>query len=88
MSQTITAIEKELSRKTKPRYLDPYQVIRQTLGSSYILAELDGAQLARPIATFRIIPYIRRKALQDLIHPIDKSLDTTNPISPSDSESE
>ena len=62
------AIEKELSRKTKLQYLGPYQVICQTLGSSYILAELDGAQLARPIATFRIIPYIRRKALQDLIH--------------------
>jgi len=45
-----TAIEKELNRKTKPRYLGPHKVVRQTQGGSYKLAKVDGAQLARPIA--------------------------------------
>ena len=47
-----TAIEKELNRKTKPRYLGPYKVIQQTKGSSYVLAELDGTELSHPITAF------------------------------------
>ena len=62
-----SAIEKELNRKTKPRYLGPYQVICQTQGTSYRLAELDGTPLARAIAAFRVIPYIRRSSLHNLI---------------------
>ncbi|KAF8551214.1 hypothetical protein OG21DRAFT_1467664 [Imleria badia] len=54
-----TAIEKELNWKTKPRYLGPYQVVWQTLESSYVLEELDGSPLARSIAAFRVIPYIQ-----------------------------
>ena len=61
-----TAIEKELNRKTKPRYLGPYKVVRKTQGGSYKLAEVDGAQLARPIAAFRVIPYIQRNSLRHL----------------------
>ena len=61
-----TAIEKELNRKTKPRYLGPYKVVRQTKGSSYVLAELDGTELSRPIAAFRVIPYIQRSTLKTL----------------------
>jgi hypothetical protein len=75
-----STVEKELNRKTKPRYLGPYQVLRQTKGSSYLLAELDGAPLARAIAAFRVIPYITRADLNKLSQ-------ATTEISDSDSES-
>ena len=38
-----TRVEKELNRKTKPRYLGPYAVVRRTKGGAYILAELEDA---------------------------------------------
>ena len=63
-----TAIEKELNRKTKPRYLGPYKVIRQTLGENYVVEELDGATLARPMAAFRVVPYITCQFLEQLSH--------------------
>ena len=61
-----TAIEKELNRKTKPRYLGSYKVNRQMKESNYILAELDGIELSRPIAAFQVIPYIQRSTLNTL----------------------
>src|SRR5882724_11630747 len=36
-------IEKELNRKTKPRFLGPMVVVHWTQGGAYILAELNGA---------------------------------------------
>jgi hypothetical protein len=54
-------IEKELNRKSKPRYLGPYEVIRRNRGGAYELKELDGSRLVTKIATFRLIPYITRK---------------------------
>lgn len=33
----------KLNRKSKPRYIGPFAVVRWTAGGSYILAELDGA---------------------------------------------
>jgi len=35
-------VEKELDRKSKPRYLGPYEVVRRTQGGSYVLKEMDG----------------------------------------------
>lgn len=55
-----TQVEKELDRKTKPRYLGPFRVVRRTTGGSYIVQELDGAISRRGIAAFRLIPYIVR----------------------------
>lgn len=55
-----TRIEKELNRKTKPRYLGPYSVVRRTEGGSYVLRELDGVVSRRGIAAFRLLPYISR----------------------------
>ena len=52
-----TRIEKELNRKTKPRYLGPMVVLHQTTGRSYLLAELDGAVSGLCCTAFRLIPY-------------------------------
>lgn len=46
-------IEMEANRKSKPRYLGPYQVYRHTRGGSYVLQELDGAIWRQPVAAFR-----------------------------------
>lgn len=58
-----TRIEKTLNRKMRPRYLGPLVVIARNRGGAYILAELDGTVLDRPIAAFRIIPYLARKSI-------------------------
>jgi transposase InsO family protein len=55
-----TAVEMELNRKTKPRYLGPYEVDRRTRGGSYVLKELDGTILRQGAAAFRLYPYISR----------------------------
>lgn len=55
-----TTIEKSMNRKCKPRYLGPYQVVRRTLGGSYVLQELDGAIWRQKVAAFRLLPYVTR----------------------------
>ena len=52
--------EMKLNRKTKPRYLGPYEVVRRTKGGSYVLKELDGTMLLEGAAAFRLLPYISR----------------------------
>jgi hypothetical protein len=52
-----TTIEKELNRKTKPRYLGPYEVVKRTSKGSYIVKELDGTQSRSGIAGFRLLKY-------------------------------
>ena len=68
-----TAIEKALNRKMRARYLGPLIVLSRNKGGAYILAELDGAVLDRPIAAFRVIPYFARKALD--IPPLEDLID-------------
>jgi hypothetical protein len=59
-----TAIEKDLDRKHKPRWLGPLVVVeRRSQSGSYVLAELDGTVLATRFAAFRIIPYHQREGL-------------------------
>jgi len=53
-------IELEHGRKTKPRYLGPYEVVRKTKGGSYILKEMDGTNMRQGFAAFRLLPYITR----------------------------
>jgi transposase InsO family protein len=64
-----TAVEKELNKKTKPRYLGPYEVDRRTRGGSYVLKEMDGTVIRQGVAAFRLYPYISRDSLafQELV---------------------
>lgn len=68
-----TAIEKALNRKMRPRYLGPLIVLSRNKGGAYIVAELDGSVLDRPIAAFRIIPYFARSTID--IPPLDDLID-------------
>jgi len=52
--------EKSLNRKMRLRYIRPMIIISRNRGSAYILAELNGAVLQRPIRAFRVIPYYPR----------------------------
>jgi hypothetical protein len=69
-----TAIEKSLNKKMRARYLGPLIVVARNRGGAYILAELDGSVLHRPIAAFRVIPYFARKTIKipDNIWDIDE----------------
>ncbi|KAI0363456.1 hypothetical protein BV20DRAFT_958225, partial [Pilatotrama ljubarskyi] len=52
-----TAIEKEMNRKHKPRYLGPYEVVRQTCNGSYVIKELNGDISRESVAAFRLLAY-------------------------------
>lgn len=55
-----TMVEKELNRKTKPRYLGPFLVDRRTRGGSYVLKEMNGVFMRQGVAAFRLYPYLAR----------------------------
>lgn len=59
-----TAIEKSLNRKMRPRYTGPMVVVARNRGGAYLIAELDGTVLDRPIAAFRVVPYLARRSIQ------------------------
>lgn len=59
-------VEVSLNRKSKPRYLGPFEVVRRTKGGSYALRELDGTLLREGVAAFRLIPYISRHDVNEL----------------------
>ena len=71
-----TAIEKALNRKMRSRYLGPLIVISRNKGGAYLLAELDGSVLDRPIAAFRVMPYFSRSKID--IPPLDELIDILN----------
>ena len=66
-----TQIEKSLNRKMRPRYIGPLIVISRNFGGAYILSELDGSVLHRPIAAFRVIPYFACQSIPIPDHFID-----------------
>jgi len=55
-----SAIETDLGRKAKPRYLGPMLVVRRSRNGAYRLAELDGAVSKLRFAAFRLVPYHAR----------------------------
>ena len=60
------AVEQSADRKHKPRYLGPFQVVRQTRGGSYVIAEMDGAVSRQGIAASRLLPYLSREQIEEL----------------------
>jgi len=48
----------------RPRYTGPYVVLARNHGGAYILCELDGAVLDRPVAQFRVLPYFARHSIE------------------------
>ena len=73
-----TAIKKALNRKMCARYLGPLIIISRNKGGAYIVSELDGSVLDRPIAAFRVIPYFARTALN--IPPLDDLIDISEAL--------
>jgi hypothetical protein len=58
-----TQIEKSLNKKMRARYIGPLIVVSCNYGSAYILSELDGTVLHRPIAAFCLLPYFARESI-------------------------
>ena len=84
-----TTVEKELDRKSKPRYLGPYQVIRQTQNGSYVLAEPDGTLWKQKVAGFRVVPYIARDDILTLRHlALDLPAEEDTPDNDNDTSSD
>ena len=84
-----TTVEKDLDRKSKPRYLGPYQVIRQTQNSSYVLAEPDGTLWKQKVAGFRVVPYIARDDILTLRHlALDLPAEEDTPDNDNDTSSD
>jgi hypothetical protein len=58
-----TQIEKFLNKKMCARYIGPLIVVLCKFCGAYILSELDGIVLHRPIATFCLLPYFPCKSI-------------------------
>ena len=67
------AIEKALNKKMRPRYTRLLIVISRNKGTAYILTELNGSLLDRPVAAFHVIPYFAHTHIE--LPPLDKLLD-------------
>jgi hypothetical protein len=77
-------IEDSLNRKTKPRYMGPMVVVRKTIGTSYVVAELDGTQSQLRVAGFRLIPYFPRSSTSIPIVPDVSDIEDTTEDDPED----
>jgi hypothetical protein len=58
-----TQIEKSLNKKMCARYIGPLIVVSRNYSGAYILLELDGTVLHRPIAAFCLLPYFAHKSI-------------------------
>ena len=79
-------VEMELNRKTKPRYLGPFEVVRKNKGGAYKLKELDGTMMAGNTAAYRLLPYISRNHWFMRMGQIEED-ETNDDLSGSDGES-
>ncbi|PFH49267.1 hypothetical protein AMATHDRAFT_147977 [Amanita thiersii Skay4041] len=70
-----TAIEKALNKKMQAQYIGPLVVIARNKGGAYLIAELDGSVMDRPIAAFRVLPYFVRKCIDVPSTVLDISLE-------------
>ena len=52
--------ENSLDKKSKPRYLGPYEVLRKTKGGSYVVMELSGQRKITAQSPNKMIPYVAR----------------------------
>ena len=59
-------------------------VVRKTIGTSYIVAELDGAESKLRVAGFRLIPYFPRTATATPIVPSAPEFDDATIDNPED----
>ena len=69
-----------IEHKTANRHMGPYQVIRQTQGGSYVLAEMDGSLLQHHVAAYRLIPYIQWQELNAFADEIGVSSESSNDL--------
>ena len=51
------------NKKMKPHYLGPLIIISRNKGGTYILCKLDGIVLHRPIAAYRVLPYLAKRTI-------------------------
>ncbi|KAJ6532997.1 hypothetical protein B0H19DRAFT_965454 [Mycena capillaripes] len=77
-------IANDLGRKTKPKWLGPYAIVRRTKGGSYVLRELSGAFSLQGISATRLLPFISRDdpRLAELAHgfPFDSEVQRVDPL--------
>ena len=75
-----------IERKTANRYMGPYRIIRQTQGGAYVLAEMDGAILRHHVAAYRLLPYIQRNEIDEIVSDLDISSEPDAKFSSDQSE--
>ena len=64
-------IEMLLNSKMQPRYIGPLVIVSCNKGGAYVVCELDGSVHQRPIAAFRLIPYLLRKSIALPLEALD-----------------
>ena len=83
-----SAIEESLDRKTKDRYLGPYEIFKKSSNSSYVLQELDGTKLRHKIGANRLLPYITRNHPFMTNHLVDEDSDSGTGITSESQDTE
>ena len=83
-----SAIEMSRDKKSKQRYLGPYEIERKTIGGSYRLKELDGTPLRLKYGARRLLLYINRDhpfMREHMNSSSDQSAEESDSLSDSDS---
>lgn len=77
-----------IERKTTDRYMGPYRVVRRTQGGSYVLEEMNGNMLRHTTAAFRLIQYMQREDLDNLVSDTESEDSSHQTSNQSDTEPE